>query len=226
MGGGVGLSIYGDYRIATDSTKFAMPETSIGFFPDVGASFFLSRMENNIGKYLGLTGELIHCKDLLNFGLATHYCPENKLEILINQYILDGSIVNHEIENSSSFSEEKLDFINKNFTGDIYEILKKITAKQDQDNLLNRLISKCPMSLAVTTLLINNSSKRTLKECLEIEYRLSQKMVNRHDFGEGIEAVLIEKHHNPQWQPSSTKEINLEDLNKIFAPSIDNELKL
>ena len=67
MGGGVGLSIYGDYRIATDSTKFAMPETSIGFFPDVGASFFLSRMENNIGKYLGLTGELIQCKDLLNF---------------------------------------------------------------------------------------------------------------------------------------------------------------
>ncbi|MDA9621072.1 enoyl-CoA hydratase/isomerase family protein [Pelagibacteraceae bacterium] len=226
MGGGVGLSIYGDYRIATDSTKFAMPETSIGFFPDVGASFFLSRMENNIGKYLGLTGELIQCKDLLNFGLATHYCREDKLEILINQYILDGSIVNHEIENSSSFSEEKLDFINKNFTGDIYEILKKITAKQDQDNLLNRLISKCPMSLAVTTLLINNSSKRTLKECLEIEYRLSQKMVNRHDFGEGIEAVLIEKHHNPQWQPSSTKEINLEDLNKIFASSIDNELKL
>ena len=82
------------------------------------------------------------------------------------------------------------------------------------------------MSLAVTTLLINNSSKRTLKECLEIEYRLSQKMVNRHDFGEGIEAVLIEKHQNPQWQPSSTKEINLEDLNKIFAPSKDNELKL
>ena len=226
MGGGVGLSIYGDYRIATDSTKFAMPETSIGFFPDVGGSFFLSRMENNIGKYLGLTGELIQCKDLLNFGLATHYCPEDKLEILINQYILDGSIVSHEIENSSSFSEEKLDFINKNFTGDIYEILKKITAKKNQDTLIDRLQSKCPMSLAVTTLLINNSLKRTLKECLEIEYRLSQKMVNRHDFGEGIEAVLIEKHHNPQWQPSSTKEINLEDLNKIFASSIDNELKL
>ena len=103
---------------------------------------------------------------------------------------------------------------------------KKFQQKKNQDNLLDRLLSKCPMSLAVTTLLINNSSKRTLKECLEIEYRLSQKMVNRHDFSEGIEAVLIEKHHNPQWQPSSTKEINHEDLNKIFASSIDNELKL
>ena len=216
MGGGVGLSIYGDYRIATDSTKFAMPETSIGFFPDVGGSFFLSRMKNNIGKYFGLTGELIQCKDLLNFGLATHFCPEDKLDNLINQYILDGSIVNHEIENLSSFSEEKLDFINKNFSGDIYEILKKITAKKNQDKLLNKLRSKCPMSLAVTTLLINDSLKRTLKECLEIEYRLSQKMVNRHDFGEGIEAVLIEKHHNPQWQPSSIKEIDYEVLNKYL----------
>ena len=226
MGGGVGLSIYGDYRIATDSTKFAMPETSIGFFPDVGGSFFLSRMENNIGKYLGLTGELIQCKDLLNFGLATHFCPEDKLESLINQYILNGSIVSHEIKNSSSFSQEKLDFINKNFTGDIYEILKKITAKKNQDKLLNKLRSKCPMSLAVTTLLINDSLKRTLKECLEIEYRISQKMVNRNDFGEGIEAVLIKKHHNPQWQPSSIKEIDNEDLEKLFFPSVDNELKL
>ena len=226
MGGGVGLSIYGDYRIATDSTKFAMPETSIGFFPDVGGSFFLSRMENNIGKYLGLTGELIQCKDLLNFGLATHFCPEDKLESLINQYILNGSIVSHEIKNSSSFSQEKLDFINKNFTGDIYEILKKITAKKNQDKLLDKLQSKCPMSLAVTTLLINDSLKRTLKECLEIEYRISQKMVNRNDFGEGIEAVLIKKHHNPQWQPSSIKEIDNEDLEKLFSPSVDNELKL
>ena len=82
------------------------------------------------------------------------------------------------------------------------------------------------MSLAVTSKLINMCKFKTLRECLKIEYRLSQKMVNRNDFGEGIEAVLIEKHHNPQWQPSSTREINLEDLNKIFASSIDNELKL
>ncbi len=217
MGGGVGLSIYGDYRIVTESTKFAMPETSIGFFPDVGGSFFLSRIENNIGKYLGLTGELIQSKDLLNFDLATHFCPEGKLESLINQYILDGSIVSHEIETSSSFSEDKLDFINKNFNGDIQTIFQNIAAKKNQDNLLDRLQHKCPMSLAVTTLLINNSFTKNLKECLEIEYRLSQKMVNRHDFGEGIKAVLIEKHHKPQWQPSSVKEINHEDLNKIFG---------
>ena len=115
MGGGVGLSIYGDYRIATDSTKFAMPETSIGFFPDVGGSFFLARLENNLGKYLGLTGEIVQGKDLLNFNLATHYCPENKINNLISQFITDGSITNYETENSSFFTDEKIDFIDKNF---------------------------------------------------------------------------------------------------------------
>ena len=226
MGGGVGLSIYGDYRIATESTKFAMPETSIGFFPDVGGSFFLSRLDNNIGKYLGLTGELIQSKDLINFGLATNFCPEDKIDKLITQYIIDGSVSNYETENSSNFANEKLDFIKKNFSGDIYEIFNNIRALNDQEKLISKLQSKCPMSLAVTTLLIEDSLDRTLKECLEIEYRLSQKMVNRHDFEEGIEAVLIKKHHNPRWQPNSIKDIIKDDLEKLFSSTIDNELKL
>ena len=226
MGGGVGLSIYGDYRIATESTKFAMPETSIGFFPDVGGSFFLSRLDNNIGKYLGLTGELIQSKDLINFGLATNFCPEDKIDKLITQYIIDGSVFNYETETSSNFSNEKLNFIEKNFSGDIYEIFNNIRALNDQEKLISKLQSKCPMSLAVTTLLIEDSPNRTLKECLEIEYRLSQKMVIRHDFGEGIKAVLIEKHHNPSWEPNSIENVNKDDLEKLFSSTIDNELKL
>ena len=226
MGGGVGLSIYGDYRITTESTKFAMPETSIGFFPDVGGSFFLSRLDNNIGKYLGLTGELIQSKDLINFGLATNFCPEDKIDKLITQYIIDGSVSNYETETSSNFSNAKLDFIKKNFSGDIYEIFNNMRTLSDQEKLISKLQSKCPMSLAVTSLLIKNSLNRTLKECLEIEYRLSQKMVNRHDFGEGIEAVLIEKHHNPSWEPNSIKDIIKDDLEKLFSSTIDNELKL
>ena len=82
------------------------------------------------------------------------------------------------------------------------------------------------MSLAVTANLIKNSNNKTLKECLELEYRLSQKMTNRNDFGEGIRAVLIEKHHNPKWKPISIKDINKSDLEKLFFSSIDNELVL
>ena len=226
MGGGVGLSIYGDYRIVTDNTKFAMPETSIGFFPDVGGSFFLAKLGNNLGKYLGLTGDIVQSKDLLNFNLATHYCPDNKIDNLINQYIIDGSIINYEIVSSSFFTNEKLDFINNNFSGNIHEIFNNIQAVNDQFDLLDKLQHKCPMSLAVTALLLKDSSNRSLKDCLEIEYRLSQKMTNRHDFGEGIQAVLIKKHHNPKWKPNSINEIDINELDKLFTDSIDNELKL
>ena len=226
MGGGVGLSIYGDYRIVTDNTKFAMPETSIGFFPDVGGSFFLAKLGNNLGKYLGLTGELVQSKDLLNFNLATHYCPENKIGNLIDQYIVDGSIINYELESYSFFTNEKLDFINNNFSGNIHEIYNNIQAVNNQFDLLDKLQHKCPMSLAVTALLLKDSSKKSLKDCLEMEYRLSQKMTNRLDFGEGIQAVLIKKHHNPKWKPNSINEIDINELDKLFTDSIDNELKL
>ena len=226
MGGGVGLSIYGDYIIATDSTKFAMPETSIGFFPDVGSSFFLSKLKNNIGKYLGLTGEIINNKDLLNFELATHYCPEEKLNDLIDSYIADGEIKNYETTAISSFSQDRLNFYNKNLEGSIYDILNNREIVNNPDYLLNKIEKKCPMSLAVTTLLINNSTSNTLEECLEKEYRLSQKMTNRKDFSEGIEAVLIEKHHNPKWNPAAIKDIDNNEVKNLLDELINNELKI
>ena len=226
MGGGVGLSIYGDYRVATEMTKFAMPETSIGFFPDVGGSFFLSKLQNNIGKYIGLTSEVINSRDLLNFGLATNYCPENKLDDFINNYISDGVVGNYKTSISSLFSDEKLDFINKNFSGNIHEIFNNIIFSKDPYSILNKLKNKCPMSLAVTAILIENSKNKTLQECLESEYSLSQKMTARRDFGEGIEAVLIKKHHNPQWEPMTIKEIDKNELENLFISNIDNELVL
>ena len=226
MGGGVGLSIYGDYRIVTDSTKFAMPETSIGFFPDVGSSFFLSKLKNNIGKYLGLTGEIINNRDLLNFKLATHYCPEEKLNDLINNYIVNGEIKNYETTAISSFSQDRLNFYNKNLSGSIFDILNNKEILNNPDYLLNKIEKKCPMSLAVTALLLNDSKSNTLEECLKNEYRLSQKMTNRVDFSEGIEAVLIEKHHNPKWSPTSIKEIDNNEVKNLLDEPIDNELKL
>tara|TARA_B110000196_G_C21134224_1_gene660138 strand:+ start:54 stop:1055 length:1002 start_codon:yes stop_codon:yes gene_type:complete len=227
MGGGVGLSIYGDYRIATESTKFAMPETSIGFFPDVGGSFFLSRLENNIGKYIGLTGEMLHSADLLNLKLATHYCPEDKLDNLINEYIFDGSVKNYGSTLSPSlFSDDKKEFIQNNFSGDIHHIYKKIKEQKENSLILEKLANKCPMSLAVTAMLIEISKKENLSNCLKLEYNLSQKMTSRSDFAEGIEAVLIKKHHKPNWQPNSIKEINSNELDSLFFSQKNNELIL
>ena len=95
MGGGVGLSIYGDHRLATDNSKFAMPESAIGFFPDVGGSYFLSRLGKGNGLYLGLTGKTCNARDMMDLGLSTHYLPSEWISKAIKES-LSGSISNLE----------------------------------------------------------------------------------------------------------------------------------
>ena len=219
MGGGVGLSIYGDYRLATDSTKFAMPETSIGFFPDVGGSYFLSNLPKNVGKYIGLTGKILEVNELIFLGLATDYFNFDNLELLKENYINKGIIIKEKFEvNDNSDLIKNIDLINSIFEGNINEIFinldnnKSDFAKQTYKSL----VKKCPMSLAISAKLIDNAKGKSLKECLEIEYQLSQKIVYRDDFDNGVNSVLVTKDHSPQWNPGKIDEINIEELNKYF----------
>jgi len=217
MGGGVGLSIYGDYRIVTDTTKFAMPETAIGFFPDIGGSYFLSRLKNNIGLLLGLTGYILNANEILSLELGTHYCPINELDNLIDEYISKGTINNFiktPLDNSSILINTNL--ISECFNGNIQDILKKIKNSSLNDKLYQNIINKCPMSLFVTNELIKKGRKKSLKECLEMEFNLSQKMVYRNDFNQGIDAVLISKTHKPKWDPELLEDINLNEVESFF----------
>ncbi len=217
MGGGVGLSIYGDYRIVTDTTKFAMPETAIGFFPDVGGSYFLSRLKNNIGLLLGLTGYILNANEILSLELGTHYCPINELDNLINEYISKGTISNFiktPLDNSSILINTNL--ISECFNGKIQDILNKIKNSSLNDKLYQNIIKKCPMSLFVTNELIKKGRKKSLKECLEMEFNLSQKMVYRNDFNQGIDAVLISKTNKPKWDPELIEDINLNEVESFF----------
>ena len=219
MGGGVGLSIYGSLRVATENSKFAMPETAIGFFPDVGGSYFLSKIQNNMGLYLGLTGKVIGAKELIFLGLATHFYNSNDIDSLETQYVHNGFLPNsYEAINSGSDLLSNIDFIKETFEGDIFSIIKKLEnsklefAKQTLDQLNRR----CPMSLAVTVELINKAKKLSLKECLEMEYQLSQHIVYREDFNNGVEAVLVTKTHNPIWNPASIHDINIDKVKELF----------
>lgn len=219
MGGGVGLSIYGDHRLATDNSKFAMPETAIGFFPDVGASFFLSNLPNNIGKFIGLTGEVLTLNEIIFFGLATDYFPIENLEKVKTSFINNGEMDTKKYEvNSKSLIIENIDIINELFEGNINEIFAKLKNKNTEleNKIYEAFCKKCPMSLAVTEKLINDAKGKTLKECLETEFQLSQKIVYRDDFNNGVNSLLVSKDHNPQWQPSKLSEINIDDLNKYF----------
>ena len=217
MGGGVGLSIYGDYRIVTDTTKFAMPETAIGFFPDVGGSYFLSRLKNNIGLLLGLTGYILNANEILSLELGTHYCPINELDNLIDEYISKGTINDFTkipLDNSSIFVNTNL--ISECFNGNMQNILNKIKNSSLNDKLYQNITNKCPMSLFVTNELIRKGRKKSLKECLEMEFNLSQKMVYRNDFNQGIDAVLISKTHKPKWDPELLEDINLNEVESFF----------
>ena len=225
MGGGVGLSIYGDHRLVTDNSKFAMPEASIGFFPDVGGSYFLSNLPGNIGKYVGLTGDVLSVNELIFFGLATHYINLNDIEDVKKNFINSGNILsdNYEVENDTNIIRN-IDQINELFDGNIKTIIANLKKNNSEfsKKILDILSNKCPMSLAITTKLIDDAKGRSLKECLEIEFQLSQKIVYRDDFDNGVTSLLISKDHNPIWQPSNIDEINIDELNNYFESDTES----
>ena len=225
MGGGVGLSIYGDHRLATDNSKFAMPESAIGFFPDVGGSYFLSNLPGNIGKYIGLTGEVLGLNELIFFGLATDYFQSNKIEDVKEKFITRGEIShdNFEVKNDT-YLIKNMNLINELFNGNIQTIISnlKIHNSEFSKKILDILLVKCPMSLAISTKLIDDAKGKSLKECLETEFQLSQKIVYRSDFDNGVNSVLISKDHNPIWEPSTIDEINIEDLDFYFETHTEN----
>ena len=224
MGGGVGLSIYGDHRLATDSTKFAMPETSIGFFPDVGGSYFLSNLPKNVGKYIGLTGKVLKVNDLIFLGLATDYFKFDDIALLKKSYIENGIIIKEKFEvDDSSDLIRNMDLINSLFEGDIFKIFENLKNNQSEFAKKNFeiLSEKCPMSLAISTKLINDAKGKSLKECLETEYQLSQNVVYRDDFDNGVNSLLVTKDHNPQWVPAKIDHINTEELNKYFETNTE-----
>ena len=225
MGGGVGLSIYGDHRLVTDNSKFAMPEASIGFFPDVGGSYFLSNLPGNIGKYVGLTGDVLSVNELIFFGLATHYINLNDIEDVKENFINNGNILsdNYEVENDTNIIRN-IDQINDLFDGNIKKIIANLKNNNSEfsKKILDILSNKCPMSLAITTKLIDDAKGRSLKECLEIEFQLSQKIVYRDDFDNGVTSLLISKDHNPIWQPSNIDEINIDELNNYFESDTES----
>ena len=225
MGGGVGLSIYGDHRLATDNSKFAMPESAIGFFPDVGGSYFLSNLPGNIGKYIGLTGEVLGLNELIFFGLATHYFKNNKIDDVKENFITSGEILhdNFEMENDT-YLIKNMNLINELFNGNIKTIISNLKSHNSEfsKKILDILLVKCPMSLAISTKLIDDAKGKSLKECLETEFQLSQKIVYRSDFDNGVNSVLISKDHNPIWEPSKIDEINIEDLDFYFETHTEN----
>ena len=149
MGGGVGLSIYGSARIANEKSKFAMPETAIGFFPDVGGSYFLSRISKGVGLYLGLTGQIINAREMMAFGLATHFQYSQYIKVIKSNFVNYGLLPNSQnIKEKPSEVLTNLSYIQDTFQGDCISIMNtlKNSPSEFAKHTYNSLLKRCPMS--------------------------------------------------------------------------------
>ncbi|NXE76571.1 HIBCH protein, partial [Cochlearius cochlearius] len=243
MGGGVGLSVHGHFRVATEKTLFAMPETAIGLFPDVGGGHFLPRLPGKIGYYLGLTGFRLKGRDVLKAGVATHFVDSERLPALEKDLIalkspstenvaelLNSYHVKSKVDQEKAFVlDEHMEKINSVFSANsMEEIVKKL--KQDgspfaikQLETINKL---SPTSLKMTLRQLREGASMSLQDVFTMEYRLSQACMRGHDFYEGVRAVLIDKDQAPRWKPAALEEVSDEFVDDCFKPLGNNDLKL
>ncbi|CAF1316707.1 unnamed protein product [Adineta ricciae] len=245
MGGGCGLSVHGPFRVATETTTIAMPETAIGLFPDVGGSHFLPRLPNNLGVFLGLTGYRLRGIDVLHAGIATHFVPSDRLEEVERRLIeipkanynsvkevLDKSSQSA-IQSQPPFSlQEQLPLINRLFsinTKDVETIFEQLKSDGSEfaSKQLSTLEKMSPTSLKLTFEQLKRGQKLDLKDCLIMEYRMVQNVMNGHDFFEGVRSVLIDKDNKPQWKPNTLKGVSDKDIEAYFAKlSSSDDLRL
>ncbi|KFQ91319.1 hypothetical protein Y956_03979, partial [Nipponia nippon] len=243
MGGGVGLSVHGHFRVATEKTLFAMPETSIGLFPDVGGGYFLPRLSGKLGYYLGLTGFRLRGRDVLKAGIATHFVESEKLPALEKDLIalkspsmeniadlLNSYQVKSKVDQEKEFVlDEHMEKINSLFSANsMEEIVQKL--KQDGSPFamkqLETINKMSPTSLKMTLRQLREGASMSLQDVFTMEYRLSQACMRGHDFYEGVRAVLIDKDQSPRWKPAALEEVSDEFVDNCFKPLGNNDLKL
>lgn len=209
MGGGMGISIHGKYRVATENTVMAMPETAIGFFPDVGARWFLHRCPGKSGLYLGLTATQIGPADALYCGLATHFVSSAKLPMLlqdihVSQGVNLDSILNqyHTFPSESGYLEKNQDLIEKYFNQvSIEDVFKTLAADKNEfaQQTLEALKRKSPLSLRVTFNHLTTRQGLPIEEIMHQDLKLAETFLGSVEFQEGIRAAVIDKDQNPNW---------------------------
>ncbi len=227
MGGGVGLAGPATYRVATERTTFAMPETGIGLFPDVGGGWFLPRMPGHIGLWLALTGARIKAADCELVGMATDFMQSGQVEAFKAALIADPQAVETlltEFEGDAGRPPlaAHQDEIDRLFGADSVEAILAALEGADTDwarEQLKTLATKSPQTLKVAfrQLALGRAAK-TFAENMAMEYRVGARVVQRHDFLEGVRAAIVEKDNAPKWDPATVSAVSEAMLEEIFAP--------
>lgn len=237
MGGGVGLSVHGSHRVVSEHAVFAMPETGIGLFPDVGGTYFLPRLPGELGVYLGLTGTRLKGGDLLAAGVATHFVPRARLadlEAALAATALAG--------------KADVDTVVQRFTGDpgpapitaLRELIDRLFAGNSVASVLTALEaddsafaqeqakiirSKSPTSVKLTFAQLRRGRALSFRDCMRLEWRMCNHVGKGHDFYEGVRAVIIDKDHAPKWNPPTLDDVSDAYIETYFDPLPDGELQ-
>lgn len=232
MGGGVGVSAHGTVRVVTERTRLAMPETGIGFFPDIGASWLLARAQGRLGTYLALTGQIIGGADAILAGLADYFVegamlpdlyeklaalPENAtlddVKSITSRFSLtkDAPLAAHMSEINHCFQFDTVEDI-------LHELEKSETAFAKET--IATLQQKSPTSLKVALRLIRLAEKsETLQICLQREYAACWQVLKSHDLYEGVRAAIIDKDRHPHWNPKTLADVSEEMISAYLQPA-------
>lgn len=238
MGGGVGVSVHGSHRVAGDGFQFAMPEVGIGFFPDVGATWFLPRMPGELGAYCGLTGERFGIADAIAAGIATHRIPSARFPALLEG--LSGTVPVDAV--LAAFAEPagegpitaRRGAIDRLFAGDsvedILDALDREAASNGGDaewagKTAATIRAKSPLSLKLALAQVRRGAGLDFETCMRTEFRIVSRVIHGHDFYEGVRAVIVNKDNKPHWQPATLAAVSEAEVARHFALLAD-ELKL
>ena len=221
MGGGIGIAVHGAARVATEAALFAMPETGIALFPDVGASYVLPRLPGALGYYLGLTGARLAGADAVHAGLATHFVPRAELPLLTDAVISDGPAV------LARFAARLPDFslaphreaIDRCFTADTVPVILERLADEGEfgEAALQSLRAASPSAVLWTFALLRAGAQRNLRQCLQSELRLTRGVTQHPDFAEGVRAMVVDKDRKPRWSPDRIEDVGPENIAALLA---------
>jgi enoyl-CoA hydratase len=227
MGGGVGISQPCKYRVATENTRFAMPETGIGLFPDVGGGWYLSRLPGRVGQFLALTGARLDGAECRHLGLATHYIPSGALEDVKAQIVASPGHILDILDEASVTPPEariagNIERINRIFAAEDYEAVLEALGRDGSEWAQQELLTlacKSPQACKVSLrMLYDGGLMQDFADEMRQEYAVASRVVQRHDFVEGVRALLIDKDNQPVWEPPTPEAVTTHLIDTIFAP--------
>jgi enoyl-CoA hydratase len=232
MGGGCGISMHASHRVVAEDLVLAMPETDIGFFPDVAGTRFLARCPDNIGLYMALTGARISAADAMDFGLAEAFVPADRhpalLERIAGEALADEAIAAVAVPTAKDLPRlEHRAEIAELFSGDsalaIVQRLERSSAEWAR-KIAEDLRRRCPFTLELTTLAVRRAAGHSVKDILARDFRISQHLMLKNDYFEGVRARLIDRDNNPAWMPARLEDVDRGEVEACFGPWSGREM--